>query len=81
MRSTTTQFAQCYLILAPFQHSKFNAVDIYMLHSLLTLETLHCLCVCMIAQLHALRGQQNQNLLSVEFSYRVHCVSQRFFIT
>jgi len=26
MRSTTKQFAQCYLILAHFQHSKFNTV-------------------------------------------------------
>jgi len=46
MRSTTRQFAQCYLILAHFQHSKFNTVDIYICIlriDLLTLGTLHCL--------------------------------------
>jgi len=35
---------------------------------LLTLGKLHCLCVCMVAQLHALSAQQDKNLLSVEFS-------------
>ena len=35
---------------------------------LLTLGTVHCLCVCMVAQLHALSAQQNKHLLSVEFS-------------
>ena len=36
--------------------------------ALLTLGTLHCLCVCMVAQLHALRAQQSKYLLSVDFS-------------
>jgi len=57
MRSTTKQFAQCYLILAHFQHSKFNTVYIYRT-ALSTLGTLHCSCVCIVAQLHALRAQQ-----------------------
>ena len=39
---------------------------------LLTLGTLHCLCVCVVAQLHALRAQQSKHLLSVEFSQREH---------
>jgi len=38
--------------------------------ALLTLGTLHCFCVCMVAQLHALRAQQNKHLLSVELSLR-----------
>ena len=37
------------------------------------LRTLRCLCVCMVAQLHALLAQQSKHLLSVEFSYREHC--------
>jgi len=32
--------------------------------------------VCMVAQLHALRTQQNKHLLSVEFSYREHWLSE-----
>jgi len=51
LRSTNRQFAQCYRILAHFQHSKFNTVYIYIYRiALLTLGTLQCLCVCMIAQ-------------------------------
>jgi len=48
--STTWQFAQCYLILAHFQHSKFNAVYIYRI-VLLMLGTLHSLCLhgCTVA--------------------------------
>jgi len=34
--------------------------------------TLHCFCVCMVAQLHAFLAQQNKHLLSVQFSYREH---------
>jgi len=36
--------------------------------ALLALGMLHCSCVCMVAQLHALRSQQNKHLLSVEFA-------------
>ena len=137
LRSTTRQFAQCYLILAHFKHSKFHAVYIHIYiypdpspgfssrgepktrrgghifkiqywiyvatggpnvkwggtdfkcgaghHcpprwrrpcvyriALLTLGTLHCLCVCMVTQLHALRAQQNKHLLGVDFSLREH---------
>jgi len=39
---------------------------------LLTLGTLNCLRVCMVAQLHALRAQQNKHLLGVEISERKH---------
>jgi len=56
MRSTTRQFAQCYLILAHAQHSKLStacAIDS-------PIGTLHCLCVCMAAQLHALSAQKKQ---------------------
>ena len=59
--------AQCYLILAHFQHSKFNAVCVYRIVHL-TLGTLHWLLVCMVAQLHALYARQNKHLLSVQFS-------------
>jgi len=60
MRSAARQFAQCYyLILVHFQHSKFKRI---------ALETLHWLCVCMVARSDALRAQQNKRLLSVEFS-------------
>jgi len=45
----------------------FNTVYIHRI-ALLTLGTLHCLCVCMVAQLHALRAQQNKHLLIAEFS-------------
>jgi len=66
LRSTTRQFAQCYLIFTRFQHSKFT---VYIQRTaLLTLGTIHCLRVCMAAQLHALRVQQNKHLFSVEFS-------------
>jgi len=41
--------------------------------ALLTLGTLHWLRSCMVAQLHALRAQQNKHLLNVEFSQREHC--------
>ena len=53
--ATTRQFAQCYLILAHFQHSKFNTLYIYIAIciALSTLRTLHCWCVCMVAQMHA----------------------------
>jgi len=64
LRSTTRQLAQCYLILEHFQHSKFTTVYI----CIAKLGTLHCLCVCVVGQLHALRVQQNRRLLSVEFS-------------
>jgi len=67
MRNTTKQFARCYLILAHFQRCKFNTVYIHRI-DLLTLGTLHSLCVCMVAQLHALRVRQNKHLLIVEFS-------------
>jgi len=36
--------------------------------ALLTLLTLHCLCFCMVTQLHALRARQRKHLLSVELS-------------
>jgi len=73
LRSTTRHFAQWYLILTFFQHSKYNTVYIYIYRIiLLTLGTLHCLCVCVVAQLHALRAQQSKHLLSVEFSQREH---------
>jgi len=70
MRSTTRHFAQCYLILAHFQHSKLNTVYIQYIHrtDLLTLGTLHWLRCCMVAQLQVLRAQQNKYLLSAEFS-------------
>jgi len=46
-----------------------NLILVYIYRiALSTLETLHCLCVCVIAQLHALSAQQNKHLLSVEFS-------------
>ena len=67
MRSTTRRFAQCYLILGHFQHSKFNIRQKYRI-PLLTIGTLHCLCVCIVVQLHALRAQQNKHFLSVYFS-------------
>jgi len=41
--------------------------------ALLMLGMLHCLCVRMVAQLHALSAQQNEHLLRVEFSSRKHC--------
>jgi len=71
--STTRQLAQCYLILAHFQNSEFNTVYIYIYIyiyriAVLTLGTPHSLCVCMVAQLHALSAQQNKRLLNVEFS-------------
>jgi len=66
LRSATRQFAQCYLIFTHFQHSKLT-VYIHRI-ALLTLGTIHCLCVCMAAQLHALRAQQNKHLFNVEFS-------------
>jgi len=76
MRSTTRQFTQCYLILAHFQHSKFNTVYIYIYRiAPLTLGTLHYLCVCMVTQLHALSAQQNKHLLSAEFSQREYCLA------
>jgi len=59
MRSAARQFAQYYLILVHFQHSKLKRI---------ALETLHWLCVCMVAQSDAFRAQQNKRLLSVEFS-------------
>ena len=65
--STTRQVAQCYLILAHFQNSKFKKVYIYGIAPL-TLGALHCLCVCMLAQLHVIRAQQNKHLLRVDFS-------------
>ena len=69
MRSTDRQFTQCCLVLAHFQHSKFSIRYIYIYRiALSTLGTLHCLCVCMVAQLHAVRAQHNKHLLSVEFS-------------
>jgi len=58
MRSAARQFAQCYLILVHLQHSKLKRI---------ALETLHWLCVCMVAQSDAFRAQQNKRLLSVEF--------------
>jgi len=59
--------AQSYPILVHFQHYKFNAVCVYrIVHS--TLETLHWLRVCMVAQLHALNAQKNKHLLCVQFS-------------
>ena len=36
--------------------------------ALLPLGALHWLCVCMVAQLHALSAQQSKHLLNVEFS-------------
>jgi len=33
--------------------------------ALLTLAMRHCLCVCMVAQFHATRAQQNKHFLSV----------------
>ena len=65
MRSTTRQFAQYYFMLAHFQHSKFNAVCHI---ALSTLGTLHCVCVCMVRQLHTLSAQQNKHLLSAQYS-------------
>jgi len=38
--------------------------------ALLTLGTVHWLCVRMVVQLHALSVQQNKQLLSVELSWR-----------
>jgi len=64
MRSTTKQFAQCYIIIAQLQHSKLNTVHL----SLSSIGTLHWLRICMVAQLHALSAQQNKYLLSVQFS-------------
>jgi len=54
------------LVLAHFQHSKFNAIYTYPM-ALLTLGTLDCLCLhgCAVAQLHALSAQQNKDLRSV----------------
>jgi len=49
----------------------FNTVYLYRI-ALLTLGTLDCSCVCMVAQLHALSVQQSKHLLSVEFSKREH---------
>jgi len=71
LRSTNRQSAQCCLVVAHFQHSKFNTVymDIYIYRiAPLTLGTLHWSCAYVVAQLHALSAQQNKHLLSVEFS-------------
>ena len=53
------------LILAHFQLNTIY-IGLYRIY-LLTLGTLHSLFVCMVAQLHALRAQQNKHLLSVDF--------------
>jgi len=36
----------------------------------LGMGTLHWLCICMVAQLHAFRAQQKKQLLSVQFLWR-----------
>jgi len=58
LRRATTQCAQRNLILAHFQQSKFNTVHTHRI-ALSSLGTLHWLCVCVVAQLHALSAQQN----------------------